>query len=237
MLGTLINVGMILAGVALGLLLRKGIPERIRDTVMQGLALCVILIGLKGAFGVEGTEIRSVDTLCVIVCMALGGILGAALDIESRLDRLGKRIESRFASGGDGRISRAFVSTSLLYCVGAMAIVGAIDSGIRGDHATLIAKGILDGITAIFFTSTMGWGVALSALAVLIYQGSIALLASLVSPLLTPEVITAMGSVGGLLVAGVGLNMIRERRLAVGNLLPAIFLPALYIPLTRLLGV
>ena len=236
MLGTLINVGMILLGVALGLGLRRGIPERLRDTVMQGLALCVILIGLKGAFGVDGAVIQPVDTLCVIVCMALGGILGSAIDIETRLDHLGKRIEARFASGGDGQISRAFVSTSLLYCVGAMAIVGAIDSGIRGDHATLIAKGIIDGVTAIFFTSAMGWGVALSAVAVLVYQGAIALLATLLAPLLTAEIIAAMGSVGGLLVAGVGLNMLRDKHIAVGNLLPAIFLPAVYIPLSKLFG-
>ena len=236
MLGTLINVALVLAGTAIGLALGRGIPKRLQDTVMQGLALCVILIGLKGALGVDGTVLKPVDTLGVIVCMAVGGLIGSAVNIEDKLDHLGHFFERKLSARKDNNISRAFVTTSLLYCVGAMAIVGAIDSGIRGDHATLIAKGIIDGITAIFFASTLGPGVALSALAVLVYQGSIALLASLLAPVLTDEVITAMGAVGGLLVAGVGLNMLRDKHLPVGNLLPAIFLPILYLPIAHLFG-
>ena len=238
MIGTLINVALVLVGTALGLLLRKGIPERVKDTVMQALGLAVILIGASGALGISGTTITSVPTLGVIICLAVGSIVGAAINIEAALDRLGQRIERRFApkdGAGEGSgIANAFVTTSLVYCVGAMAIVGAINSGLMNDHSTLIAKGIIDGITAIFFTSTMGWGVGLSAIAVLVYQGAIALLAGWVAPLLTDEVVAMMSSVGGLLIIGVGLNLFRDKHMPVGNMLPAIFLPILYVPIAAL---
>ena len=192
MVGTLINTVAILVGTALGLLLRKGIPERLRETVVQGQGLCVILIGLSGALKVTRGQ------------------------------------------GETGSVAKGFVSASLLFCVGAMAIVGAMDSGLRGDHSTLIAKSALDGISAIFFASSLGIGVGLSAFAVLIYQGAIALLAMWIEPLLTQTVITEMSAVGGLLIVGIGLNMIYDKHIPVGNLLPAIFLPMLYIPLTGL---
>ena len=237
MLGTIINVILILAGCLVGLALRKGIPERIRDTVMQGLALAVVLIGAQGALGISGTSINKVDTLCVIVSIAVGGMIGSAVNIEKRLDQLGQSIERRFAAGGaQGGVSKAFVTASLVYCVGAMAIVGSIDSGIRGDYSTLIAKGIIDGITAIFFTGTMGIGVMLSAVAVFVYQGAITLLAGLLSPLLTDYTIAQMGATGSLLVIGVGLNLIRDKHINVGNLLPAIFMPIVYIPIAALFG-
>ncbi len=228
MIGTLINTAAILLGTALGLLLRKGIPDRLRDTVMQGQGLCIILIGLTGA-------LKTADVTCCIICMVVGSLLGAWIDIERRLNHLGVALEHRFApNAGEGSISKGFVSASLLFCVGAMAIVGSMDSGLRGDHSTLIAKSVLDGVTAIFFTTSLGIGVGLSALAVLVYQGSIALLAMWLEPLLTAPIITEMSAVGGLLILGIGLNMIYEKRIPVGNMLPAIFLPALYVPLVAL---
>lgn len=229
MVGTLINTVAILAGTALGLLLRKGIPERLRETVVQGQGLCVILIGLSGA-------LKTGDTLCMIICMVAGALIGAAINIEKRLNDLGAFLERKVTrgQGETGSVAKGFVSASLLFCVGAMAIVGAMDSGLRGDHSTLIAKSALDGISAIFFASSLGIGVGLSAFAVLIYQGAIALLAMWIEPLLTETVITEMSAVGGLLIAGIGLNMIYDKHIPVGNLLPAIFLPMLYIPLTGL---
>ena len=229
MIGTLINVATILAGVGLGLLLRKGIPERMRDTVMQGLGLCVMLIGVSGAIG-------TADTMCVIVSIVIGGLLGSAINIEHQLDRLGQAAEKRFAKGDNSSFAKAFVTASLVYCVGAMAIVGSMDSGLRGDHTTLIAKSALDGVSAIFFTSALGPGVALSALAVLVYQGAIALLATWIAPLLTNPIINEMSAVGGLLIIGIGLNMLYDKHISVGNLLPAIFVPMAYIPLTALFG-
>lgn len=126
------NVCAILLGSALGLLLRKGLPQRLRDTVMQGLGLCVILIGLSGAIG-------TADTMCVIISIVVGGLVGAAVNIEKRLENLGNLAQRKLARGGDG-FARGFVTASLVYCVGAMAIMGALDSGLKGDHATLIAK-------------------------------------------------------------------------------------------------
>ena len=229
MVGTLINTVAILVGTALGLLLRKGIPERLRETVVQGQGLCVILIGLSGA-------LKTGDTLCMIICMLAGALIGAAINIEKRLNDLGTFLERKVTrgQGETGSVAKGFVSASLLFCVGAMAIVGAMDSGLRGDHSTLIAKSALDGISAIFFASSLGIGVGLSAFAVLIYQGAIALLAMWIEPLLTETVITEMSAVGGLLIVGIGLNMIYDKHIPVGNLLPAIFLPMLYIPLTGL---
>lgn len=226
MLGTVVNVCAILLGCALGLLLRKGLPQRLRDTVMQGLGLCVILIGLSGAIGTS-------DTMCVIISVVLGGLLGAAVNIEKRLENLGNLAQRKLTRGGDG-FARGFVTASLVYCVGAMAIMGALDSGLKGDHATLIAKSALDGISAIIFASTLGPGVALSAVAVLIYQGSITLMAGWLKPLLTDAIITEMSAVGGLLIVGIGLNMLFDKHIAVGNLLPAIFVPMAYFPLLSL---
>lgn len=228
MIGTLINAVVIIIGTAIGLLLRKGIPERLRETVVFGQGLCVILIGMSSA-------LKAADVTGVIICMVVGSLMGAAINIEGRLDSLGKAIEKRLSPDGTtGSIAKGFVTASLVFCVGAMAIVGAMDSGLRGDHSTLIAKSILDGVFAIFFTSSLGIGVGLSAVAVLVYQGAIALLAGWIEPLLTEAIITEMSAVGGLLIAGIGLNMIYDKHIPVGNMLPAIFLPMAYVPLMAL---
>ncbi len=229
MLGTLINAALILAGTAVGLLLRRGLPERVKQAILMAMGLSTVLIGLMGA-------VKTTDTLGVILCMAVGTLLGSLIDLERQLDRLGRWVEHRLGQAAGEGVSRAFVSTSLIYCVGAMAVVGSIDSGIRGDHTTLIAKGIIDGVTAIVFASTMGIGVGLSAVSVFVYQGTIALLAGLLSPVLTDAVVTEMSAVGGLLIAGIGLNLIYDKRIPVGNMLPAIFLPLAYLPLRALFG-
>lgn len=229
MFGVLVNTIAVLAGTALGLVLRRGIPERMRSTVMQGQGLCVMLIGISGA-------LKTADTLGMIVCTVVGGLIGSAVNIEKRLDDLGLVLERKLTRGKaeQGSIARGFVSASLIFCVGAMAIVGAMDSGLRGDHATLIAKSALDGVTAILLAGSMGVGVGLAALAVLVYQGAFVMLAMWLEPLLTETVITEMGAVGGLLILGIGLNMIYDKHIAVGNLLPAIFMPMVYIPLAGL---
>lgn len=230
MIGTIINTALILIGTALGLLLRRGIPERVRTALMSAMGLATVLIGLKGAMGTS-------DTLCVILCLAFGGALGSALNLELRLEQFGNWIEKRLGKGQEqGSIAKGFVTATLVYCVGAMAIVGSISSALQGDHSTLIAKGIIDGLTAIVFTSTLGIGVGLSAFSVLIYQGLISILAMWVSPILTPQVITEMSAVGGLLIAAIGLNLIYDKHIPVGNLLPAIFFPIAYLPLAAPFG-
>lgn len=229
MIGTLINTALIIAGSLLGLLIRRGIPQRVQDALIKAMGLSTVLIGLSGA-------LKTGDTLCMIVCMGLGSLIGSLLNLEARLDHFGEQVEKRFHASESGSIARGFVTCTLIYCVGAMAIVGSIESAVHGNHSTLIAKGIIDGLTAIIFTSTLGIGVALSAVSVLIYQGLISLLASLVAPLLTDPLITEMSATGGLLIAGIGLNLVYKERIPVGNMLPAIFLPILYLPISSLLG-
>lgn len=227
MIGTLINTALVLIGGGLGLLLRKGIPERIRDTIMQGLSLTVMLIGISGA-------IKTNDVLCVIVSIVVGGLIGGLLDIEKQLDKLGKFAEKKLSSE-EGSVAKGFVTASLIFCVGAMAIVGAMDSGIRGDHSTLIAKGVIDAVTSVFLAATLGPGVLLSAVAILVYQGAIALLSIWIAPILTETVICEMGATGGLLVLGIGYNLLfPNQKIKVGNLLPAIFVPLLYLPIAGL---
>ncbi len=230
MIGTVINSAAILLGTLCGVLAKRGIPERLRDAVMQGQGLCIVLIGLSGA-------LKTTSTLCMILSIVLGSLLGAGFDIERRLNDLGRRLEKRLLHGKteeNGGIARGFVSGTLMYCVGAMAIVGAMNSGLHGDHSTLIAKALLDGVISVFLASSLGVGVALSAVSVFLYQGLITLLSGLLQPVLTDAVVTEMGAVGGLLVAGVGLNMIYDKHISVGNMLPAMFLPIAILPLMQL---
>lgn len=229
MVGTLINVAAILAGSLLGLALRGGIKQKFQNTVMQGLALCVMLIGLSGA-------LKTTDSMVVILSVVLGALVGEGIDVEQHLENLGQRAQRLFAKGGDQSIAQGFVTASLVYCVGAMAIVGAMDSGLRGDHSTLIAKSALDGVSAVIFASTLGPGVMLSALAVFLYQGMIAVLAQYVAPFLTQLVISEMAAVGGLLILGIGLNMMNLCKVRVGNLLPAMFMPIFVAPLMQWLA-
>lgn len=230
MIGTLINCAAILIGAALGLLLRRGMKEAVSRTVMQGIGLSVVLIGISGA-------IQTGNTLLVILSMLIGGIIGALIDIDAKMNRLGMWAQKKLSHGNDAdnTFAKGFVTASLVYCVGAMAVVGALDSGIRCDHSTLIAKAMLDGVSAIVFASSLGIGVMLSAVPVLLYQGTIALLGNAVAPLLSDVVITEMSAVGGLLIMAIGLNMLLDKDIKVANLLPAILIPFLYFPLLSLL--
>ena len=226
MLGTVVNALAIVAGSVTGLLFKGGIPRNYNQTVMQAIALEVILIGFKGS-------LKGDDFLLVIFSLAIGSILGEWFRIEARLEQLGNWLQSRFSVGGDG-IARGFVSASLLFCVGSMAIVGALESGLSGNHQTLFAKSVLDGITAVIFASTFGIGVLFSAVAVLFYQGLITLTASFMSQFLVPATISQMTAVGGLLIMAIGFNILEIKRIRVGNMLPAIFLPLVYFMLRQL---
>lgn len=220
MTGTIVNTIAILVGSLVGLVFRKGIPARYNATIMQAIGLAVILVGLKGA-------LKSDDLLLIIICLAAGSLIGEWLGIEARLEATGQWFESRFA-GSDGSFARGFVTATLIYCVGSMAIVGAMESGLSGNHQTLYAKSMLDGITAVVFTSTLGIGVMLSAVSVLIYQGLITGAALMMKPFLVPEVVNQMSAVGGLLIVGIGITIMEIKKIRVGNMLPAIFLPLIY---------
>lgn len=226
--GTFVNTLAIVAGSLVGLVLRGGLPEAYRLTVIQAIGLAVVLIGLRGALGCD-------DLLLVIFSLAIGAALGTALKIEARLESLGQRIERRFG-GNDNDLARGFVTASLVFCVGSMAIVGSLESGLADNHQTLFAKSVLDGISSIVFASSFGVGVLFSALPVLVYQGAITLSASLLKPLLVPAVVAQMSAVGGLLIVAIGFNLLDIAKLRVGNMLPAIFLPLVYFFFRQLAG-
>ena len=189
----------------------------------------MILIGVTGA-------IETGNTLLVILSMVIGGVVGSLIDIDGKMNRLGAWAQKKLTRGDDenNTFAKGFVTASLVYCVGAMAVVGALDSGIRGDHTTLIAKAALDGITAIVFASSLGIGVMLSAVPVLVYQGAIAMLGTAIAPLLSEVVVTEMSAVGGLLIMAIGVNMLLEKDIKVANLLPAILIPFIYYPIAQL---
>lgn len=214
------NTLAIIAGSLAGLLVKGGIPKAYMDTVMQAIGLAVILIGLKGALSAE-------DLLLVIFSLAIGGVAGEFLRIEERLEHLGLWLERKLSRVG-GDIAKGFVTASLLFCVGSMAIVGSLESGLTGNHQTLFAKSVLDGVSSIVFASTFGFGVMLSAGAVFLYQGLITVTASFIKPFLIPPVIAQMSAVGGLLIMAIGFNILEFKRIKVGNMLPAILIPLIY---------
>ncbi|SHM18066.1 hypothetical protein SAMN05660826_00409 [Caldanaerovirga acetigignens] len=216
MLGTVINSIAIIMGALLGNLLKGRFSENMSTTLMQGLSLVVMLIGLSMALKTE-------NFLILTLSIVSGAALGEIMKIEEKLNRLGEALERRFG-GGDGNFTKAFVSASLIYCVGAMAIMGAIESGLTGNHSILLVKSILDGVSAVIFSSTLGIGVAFSAATVFLYQGSIAMAAGFIKSYLTDVIIAEMTAAGGLLIFGIGINMLEGKsRVKVGNLLPAIF--------------
>ena len=215
MLGTIVNSIAVMVGCLVGLLLKGRLTEKISTTIMNGLALCVLYIGISGA-------LKGEDTLIMIISIAIGALIGEVIDIDKWLNKLGDYLESNIS------LAEGFVTSSLLFCVGAMAIVGALESGLKGNHDTLFTKSILDGISSIIFTSSLGIGVIFSAVTVFIYQGAITLGAGILSGVLSTTVITNMSAIGGLLIVGLGFNMLGVTKIKVANLLPAIFLPILF---------
>ncbi len=213
-MGTIINVIMILIGGGLGLLFRRGFPERIAQTAFQVMGLFTLVVGVTMAL--QGQEL-----IMVLVSLAFGGMLGEWIDIEGHLDRWAAGLEKRLHLTGKSP-AKGFIYTTLLFCVGSMAIVGSITDGLKGDRSVLVTKAMMDGITAIPFTAKMGIGVLGSALPVLLYQGSITLLAWKLQSLFTPVIIRELTSVGGVIVIGIGVNILGLQKVRVGNLIPAL---------------
>jgi uncharacterized membrane protein YqgA involved in biofilm formation len=220
MLGTIVNSLAIIGGSLVGFIFKGGIPEKINDSIMKGLALCIMVIGISGA-------IKSENMILLICSIVFGALIGELVDIDRLLKKLGDSIEARLQGKG-GKISEGFVTTSLIYCVGAMAILGSLDSGLKGDHKILFTKSMLDGISSIMFTSTLGIGVALSAVSVFLYQGLITIAASSLQNILVGPVILELSAVGSLLIMGLGFNMLGLTKIKVANFLPAVFMPIIY---------
>lgn len=228
-LGTIVNSLAILAGSLIGLVFAKHIKQNYSEIMLKAVSLTIVLIGISNA-------LKTKNLMVVIFSMVIGSIIGEFLNIEGRLDKIGETIEGKF-KGGNNNISKGFVTSSLVYCIGSMAIIGALESGLTGNHQTLFAKSTLDGISAIVFSSSLGVGVALSSISVFLYQGSITILSSMLSNVLVPSVIAEMSATGGLLILGLGFNMLEFNRIKVGNMLPAIFMPLLFYILQILTGI
>lgn len=215
-MGTIINAIAILIGGGLGLLFRKGFPEKISQTTLQVLGLFTMVVGVSMA--IQGREF-----VMILISLVGGAVLGEWADIEGRLERFGGWLERRFHVT-EGSPAKGFIYASLLFCVGSMAIVGSITEGLKGDRSILVTKAMMDGIISIPFAASMGVGVLGSAFPVLFYQGGITLLASRLQSLFTPEIIRELTSVGGVIVMGIGINILGLQKIRVGNLIPALFL-------------
>jgi len=226
MTGTFINVGTVLLGTLIGTLLGARLPEGMQQRVLMGLGMATLVLGVDNA-----VEWRDTNALYVIGGVLLGGLAGEALRIEDRLEGLGQKLQARFATrGGSHTIAEGFFVASLLFCVGPLAVLGAIQDGLVGDYDTLATKALLDGFAAIALASALGWGVAFSAVSVLVYQGAISLAATLFEDILAEgsEALAALTSAGGILIIGISLKLLDVKDVKVGNFLPAlVFAPAL----------
>lgn len=225
-------MALVLLGGALGLVFKNLISARLMSILTHALGLCVLGIGISSAIGTK-------NMLCVIVCMVVGSVVGDALDIERRLEGAGDLLRAKvLKKSGGGRFTEGFVSASLLFCVGAMAITGSIEAGLNHNYEIIVSKGVIDGVTSVSFAAAMGAGVLFSVVPLLVYQGGITLLAGWVGPYLSAAVVTEMTAVGGALIIAIAFNMLElgRERIKVGNMLPAIFLPIAYIPLADWLG-
>jgi uncharacterized membrane protein YqgA involved in biofilm formation len=231
MLGPVVNAAAIVVCALVGAFLVKGIPERIEGILKKAIGLSIVYVGIKGAFDNE-------RMLLLIMSMVFGAIIGELLDIDKWTNKLGKWAERKLNVKDEpdsGRsFSKSFVSACILFCTGSMAIVGSLQSGLQGNHQTLFAKSVLDGTMALVFGASLGIGAAFSAIPVLLYQGGIALASSLIRDYLSPEIIREMSAAGSLIIAGIGFNFLGVKEIKVANLIPAMFIPCVYLSVAGL---
>ena len=222
-LGTIVNSLAIIAGTVVGLILKRGLPEKWQETIMHGIGLSVFIIGVQMA-------LKSNEIVVTIISIVFGGIFGEAIDIEGWLNRLGEVVGSKLAgksANSAAQIAAGFANSSILFCSGAMAIVGSIQDGLMADHSTLFAKATLDGIIAVVLTANMGVGVLLSSVSVGIYQGAFTLAASFVEPYMTKAVLAELTATGGIMIMAIGTNMLKVTKVRIGNLVPGLFVVAI----------
>ena len=224
MIGTAINVGAILVGSLAGSSVGSRLPERMRTTVLNGLGLLTVLIGLQMA-------LETKNILVVMGALLLGGITGEILRISEGLDKLGDFLQSILAQGGSRNFSEGFITASLVFCVGPMAVLGSIQDGLTGDYRLLTIKSLLDGFASVAFSASMGWSVACSAVSILLYQGAITLFAGMLSKWLSDPMIAEMTATGGLLIVGIGLKLLNIKDVRLANFLPALAIAPLIVML------
>lgn len=230
MIAVFVNMLAVLIGSSLGLLFRKKIDPERTNTIISALGLVTVVIGIMGA-------IKTQNIVCLIVCTALGAILGTALKIEIRINRFGDRVSSKFFHNSEryGKFTEGFVAACIIFCVGAMTIVGSLKAGVDRDYSIIFAKSALDLVSSTILAAGMGIGVLFSAVFILAFQGGLTLLAGYVAPYLSETVVTELSAVGGSILIGLGLNILNigENKIKVADMTPAIFLPIAYIPLSE----
>lgn len=230
MLGTVVNTGAIIAGSLLGLLLRRKLSARYSDIVMKAIGLFTIVIGLDLAF-------KSSRMMLVLISLVLGGVVGELINLEGRLEWLGKKLQEKYSSGNSTLFVQGFVISSLLFCVGPLAIVGSMEDGLMGSHTVLFTKSLMDGTASVVLASAMGTGVLFSAGAVLVYQGLLTAAAMIFKGLIPMPYVNLMSAVGGILLLGVALNLILNIKLKVANLLPAIFISPVVLKISLMISI
>ncbi|NLY09255.1 MAG: DUF554 domain-containing protein [Tissierellia bacterium] len=220
--GVITNGLSIIIGTALGLLLRKQLKTEIKNLMMSALAFCVIIIGIKDAFDMN-------NPILILISVIAGGAIGHMMGIEKRLNGFAGIIEAKYSKEGDtSSVGQGFIMSTIIFCVGAMSIMGSIKAGISGDHSLLYVKTMLDGVSSMIFASTMGFGVGLSVVPVVIYQGLIYIFASYLQPIMTPEIVTELSAVGGIIVMMIGFNILELKKMPIADFLPAIVIPVIY---------
>lgn len=231
-LGTIVNVLAIIVGGLLGLLFKGGLKERFREIMTQACGLAVVFIGAAGAFemmfSVDGGGLKSGYTMLIVLSLVLGGLAGELVNIEKRLDSIGEKLKRTVRAGDDNRFVDGFVTASLVFCVGAMAICGPIDEALTGDSSTLYIKAILDGVIVMVLASVYGVGALFSAVAVGVYQGLFTIFGTVISKFMTDHLIATLSGVGSILIFAVGINLLWPKKIRVGNLLPALLVPVFY---------
>lgn len=218
--GALANGLAVALGGSIGLLFKKGISERVKTLVMQSLAVCVIYVGISGS-------LKGTNTVFVVVSMVIGAVLGELIDFDAQFNRFGTWLEGRLGMKGENHFSEGFVTGTLFICVGAMSIVGSLQSGMTGNNQVLYTKSMIDGVFILILSTTLGVGVVFSSISVVLYESVLTLLAKWVAPLFTQTVINNMTCVGSLLILIIGLNMLKLTKIKVANLLLAPFIPIL----------
>lgn len=231
MFGVLVNTATVLLGSIIGLICKKGIPERLSNAVMTAIGLCTIAIGFTGILNGE-------NTLVLIISMVLGVLIGELLDIDGHVNRLVERVAGKAAGAGKAaQISQGFITACLLFCIGAMTIVGSLNAGLRGDNEMLLTKSLLDFISSIMLAATLGIGVLFSAAFVLVFQGGIVLLAQFLAPVLSEACIAELTCAGSLMILALGLNIVGITKIKVINLLPALVLVPFVVKLMAMAGI
>lgn len=227
--GTLLNAATVLIGGLVGTVVGDRLPERLRENVVRGVGLFVTAMGVK--FAIDTTNL-----LFMLGAMLLGGIVGSLVGVDAALNKLGETLQRRFARGGTSTVAEAFVTASIVFCVGPLTFLGSIQNGLTGDATLLTVKSVLDGFTAVALAATLGWGVLLTVPLILLYQGGLALGASLFAGVLSDLQLREMSAVGGLLLIGVGLKLLAIRDVKVADFLPAIIVsPLVVVAFGRLL--